>query len=88
MKTFIKIFTLLFILSGTVAMAQDQTIQTLLDSNGLKSSGGYGALTNKFTRIGGEFANLTGLYGGWYINHKVMIGVAGFAATNHIPVPS
>jgi hypothetical protein len=87
MKHFIKFFTLLFIVSGNI-ICQGQEIQTLLDSNRVKSSGGYGALTNKFTSIGGKFANLTGIYGGWYINHKVMLGIAGAAVNNHIPVPS
>ncbi|MEO8472966.1 MAG: hypothetical protein ABI477_12270 [Chryseolinea sp.] len=51
------------------------------------TSGGYGALTNKFTTINGEFANLAGVYGGWYINHSFMIGGSAAALTNNIRVP-
>ena len=66
--------------------AQDTKMNTLFDSH-LKSSGGYGALTNKFSRIRGEFANLSGIYGGWFINHRLMIGLGGEATTNNLRVP-
>jgi hypothetical protein len=54
---------------------------------GHKASGGFGALENKFTKINGEYANLAGIYGGWYINHRFLLGVAGAALTNNIRVP-
>lgn len=87
MKNIIRFTILLLALAGST-VCNGQEMQTLLDSNAFKSSGGYGALCNKFTRIGGSFANLSGIYGGWYINHKVMLGVAGFAVNNDIPVPA
>src|SRR4051812_32972800 len=96
MKTILKCFLLMFLLSASVmSYSQDSAkvyrekyeIKTLLDSHGLRSSGGYGAITNKFTRIRGEYANLSGVYGGWYINHKFLLGVAGAALTNDIEVP-
>jgi hypothetical protein len=72
------------------ATAQDESrprneIQTIFKSP--HSFGGYGALTNKFTTINGSYANLTGGYGGVFVNHKVFIGFGAAATTNYIPVP-
>lgn len=71
----------------TITMVQGQKINALFDSK-IKSSGGYGAITNKFTEIRGEYANLAGFYGGWYINHKFLVGVGAAASTNNIRVPA
>jgi hypothetical protein len=87
MKTKIKLATLIAVLgivSGAFAQDNDN-IQTVFSKG--KSSGGYGALTNKFSTIGGEYANLVGVYGGWYVNHKFLLGVGAAATTNNIPVP-
>lgn len=67
-------------------IAQDGNVKTIFNGN-LRSSGGYGAITNKFTTIRGDYANLVGLYGGWYINHRFMVGVGGAASTNNLHVP-
>lgn len=75
----------LSLLVGTGVSAQEP-IKTVF-KGGLKSSGGYGALTNKFTRIRGEYANMSGLYGGWFINHQLLIGVGASAVTSNLPVP-
>jgi hypothetical protein len=64
-----------------------QNVHTVF-KKGITSSGGYGAATNKFTTIRGKFANLSGIYGGWYINHRFMIGAAGAAVTNNLRVPT
>ncbi len=78
--------TLLFcMLLTNAAVAQDK-IRTVF-KKGIMSSGGYGAVTNKFTKLRGEYSNLSGIYGGWFINHRLMIGLAGFASTNNLPVP-
>lgn len=49
-------------------------------------SGGYGAISNKFTSVYGNFANMPEVYGGWFINKKFLIGIGGGATTNYIPV--
>lgn len=86
---------LIFALAGTkVAQAQedrsanteDYQISTLFRP-GRISTGGYGALTNKFTYIDGHFANLAGVYGGVYLNHSLLLGVSAAALTNDIRVP-
>ena len=65
--------------------AQDSNIETIFKSPA--RSGGYGAVSNKFTSLNGEFANMVELYGGWFINQKFLIG-GGFAGTtNYIAVP-
>lgn len=77
--------TLLIIIS-TQILAQRNSVQTVFKS-GLQSSGGYGALTNKFTTIRGKYANIAGVYGGWYINHKLLLGIEVAAVTNNLLVP-
>ena len=48
---------------------------------------GYGVLSNKFTNIDGKYMNLSEVYGGVYLNRKVMVGIGGAASTNNLPVP-
>lgn len=64
----------------------DNRIETVF-KGGAKSVRGYGALTNKFTTIRGDYVNLVGVYGGVFIDHKFMIGVGGAAMTNRLDVP-
>ncbi|HTJ50799.1 MAG TPA: hypothetical protein VL443_15160 [Cyclobacteriaceae bacterium] len=85
MKT--KLYAILLLLAAS-SIGYGQEIKSLLGGGAVHTSGGYGALTNKFTRIGGHYANMGGIYGGWYVNHKFMIGVSGAAVTNDIPVPA
>ena len=66
---------------------QAQKNETLFKTNGVRKSGGYGAISNKFTRINGQFANINEVYGGWYVNRSFLIGIAGGATTNRIAVP-
>ena len=65
---------------------KDNSIETVF-RGGATSVRGYGALTNKFSSIRGDYANLVGAYGGVFINHKFMIGVGGAAMTNRLNVP-
>lgn len=84
MKTRLSIAGVLILaLMGRLAHAQE--IQTLL--GGTRVTGGYGALSNKFTTINGEYANMAGIYGGVYINDKFMIGMGAAATTNNLRVP-
>jgi hypothetical protein len=69
------------------ADTQDYQIKTLFNTGPQRASGGYGALGNKFTYIRGEYANMAEIYGGWYINHKFLLGIAGAATTNDLRVP-
>ena len=62
-------------------------IKTIFRS-GKYASGGYAALNNKFTTINGQFANMPEVYGGWFVNHKFMVGLGFAATTNSIEVPA
>lgn len=66
--------------------SHDYHINTLFNNHGPRSSGGYVALTNKFTTINGDFANMAEVYAGWYIDHRVLIGLGVAATTNDLPV--
>ncbi len=70
-----------------VSGARAQESETIFGSNALKNSGGYAAISNKFTTINGDFANMPELYGGWFVNHRFLIGIEMAATTNRIPVP-
>ena len=94
MKRQLKTITMvLAVLFSANAVAQENDNQDVNDNiqtvfkGGTQSISGYGAITNKFTYIGGEFANLVGAYGGVYINHQFMIGAGAAAMTNNLSVP-
>lgn len=78
--------TMMVLLLSIATTAQERKVNTLFSSH-LRSSGGYGSLTNSFTKIRGDFANLSGFYGGWYINHHFLLGIGASASTNNIKVP-
>jgi hypothetical protein len=71
---------LLLIVLGTPLFAQQQTL-----FDGELESGGFGGPAARFTQIQKEFAVFAGGYGGWLINHQLMIGGGGFGlATEHV----
>lgn len=81
--------TLTFLASGFL-WAQDNDehyIRTIFNNHGPRAAGGYVAFSNKFTTINGDYANMVELYGGWYIDHRFLLGLGGAATTNYIPVP-
>lgn len=81
------IFVLVLVSNINLSFGQEgYEIRTLFNP-GHHASGGYVALSNKFTELNGSFANLTEIYGGWYINHKFLLGLGAAAATNNIRVP-
>ncbi|WP_333819289.1 hypothetical protein [Ohtaekwangia sp.] len=81
-----KITNLAFVLLFVVTVSHAQDMQTVFKSGGRVT--GYGALSNKFTKINGRYANIAEVYGGVYLNRRFMIGLGGGAVTNNIPVPS
>jgi hypothetical protein len=80
------IVSIVMILLSEAAFAQDGSVRTVF-KKGVTNSGGYGALTNKFTTIRGKFTNMSGIYGGWFINHRFMVGAGASAMTNNLRVP-
>jgi hypothetical protein len=93
MKSLCTITLLFALFSANLVNAQESSTENgsykinTLFTPGKIAVGGFGAITNKFTYIDGHFANLTGLYGGVYLNHNVLIGASAAALTNDIRVP-
>src|SRR5688572_19343765 len=78
-----KLILITVLLAGGHLYAQDAT-------NGKSSFGrktyhsGYGALTTNYSKFNGDDALFVGAYGGWMINHKLMLGLAGqYLVTQH-----
>lgn len=80
-----KITNLVFILLLVATVSHAQEIQTVFKGGRVTA---YGALSNKFTKINGQYANIGEVYGGVYLNQRFMIGLGGGAVTNNIPVPA
>jgi hypothetical protein len=78
----------ILLLTASACFGQDYEISTVFKGPRHKASGGYGAITNKFTEINGQYANMVEMYGGWYINHRFLLGIGGAAVTNNIQVPA
>ncbi len=79
-------FLVILFLAGMVAFAASaQEVQSIF--KGAKTTGGYGALSNKFTTIQGQYANLCEVYGGVFLNRKWMLGLSFAGSTNYIEVP-
>jgi hypothetical protein len=81
MKT--RFIVALVLVTANLAVAQE--IQTLFGRG--SSTGGYMAISNKFTTINGDYANLSEVYGGVFINRRWMVGMGFAASTNDIRVP-
>jgi hypothetical protein len=79
----ISIIAFLALIISTSADAQE--VQTLFGSP--RTSGAYAALSNKFTTIRGEYANLAEVYGGWFIKRRFLLGIGAAASTNNLKVP-
>lgn len=78
------LFAFLTLFSLTL-IAQAQEIQTLFGKG--NSTSGYVALSNKFSTINGDFANMNEVYGGVFINRRWLVGLGFAATTNDIRVP-
>jgi hypothetical protein len=80
-----RLFTTLSLLVIVSMAANAQEIQSLFGR--ARTTGGYGAISNKFTTIGGEYANLCEVYGGVFLNRRWMLGLSFAGTTNNISVP-
>ncbi len=78
MKKVIIICTL-FLMANSV-FSQDRNngeYRTIFGGNGIKSHGGYGAVTTGYSRIADRDAILIGGHGAWLIDHRIGIGISG-----------
>jgi len=62
--------------------AHGQDIQTVLGAGNPKVIGAYGAASQKFSSIDGQFATLLGGYGGVLFNHNFLLGAGAYALLN------
>jgi hypothetical protein len=69
---------------GQVLMAQQPEYRTLFGRDGNHSNGVYGALTFNYGMIDGQDALMTGIKGGWIIDHKLTLGIAGTGFMNDL----
>jgi hypothetical protein len=60
--------------------AEEEQTQTLVQ--GQLDNSIFLAPDFKFTEVDGQFANLAGIYGGWLIDHKMLLGGGGYFLTN------
>jgi hypothetical protein len=70
------------LLVPVAASAQESEQEVLVDS--VRHSGYSFAVDVKFSEIDGDFTNFVGFSGGWLINHRFLIGVAGYGKTTGI----
>jgi len=73
--------TLVLLLLGLTTMAQEKestSMRTLFGNSGIRSNGGYGAVTTGYTKMDGLDALVIGGRGAWVVNHSVGIGLAGY----------
>ena len=76
-----KTILILVMLSfGTMAWAQegqDYEMKTIFGNKGIRSNGGYGAVTTAYSKIDDRDAIMIGGRGAWLINHSIGIGLSG-----------
>lgn len=63
---------------------EEPPVRTLFGSGHDLHHGGWGAPTAAYTRIMDQDALLTGLRGGWIIDHRLTIGLAGYGLTTRV----
>ncbi|MBL7940075.1 MAG: hypothetical protein JNL43_12005 [Flavobacteriales bacterium] len=90
MKTFAFASLLAFAFSPDLVHAQGDTApadrpRTLFGSGHELANGGWGAPTAAYTRIMDKDAMLVGVRGGWLIDHRVTLGIAGHGLVTNIP---
>lgn len=86
MKKLIILFAA-FILAGTTIAQENTTAYRSLFGNekGI-SHGGYGGLNFSYTSLDGKDAIMIGAKGGWIIDHRLVLGLAGNTFVNDIQV--
>lgn len=78
----IVVFLTLSFLALTLGVSAQEKQETLFDSP--VEHGGFGGVVTKMTPIRGEMGIMVGAYGGWLINHQLMIGGGGYGLATNI----
>lgn len=74
-----RLAVLILVLSSFTASAQERTL-----FSGTVDHGGFGGPVLKLTRIKGETGIMVGGYGGWLIDHTLMLGAGGYGLATDI----
>lgn len=69
------------------AQQADEPMRTLFGSDHELDHGGWGAPTAAFTRIMDTDAMLVGARGGWIIDHRLTLGIAGYGLVTDVNSP-
>ncbi|MBS4056953.1 MAG: hypothetical protein KKD74_03330 [Bacteroidetes bacterium] len=70
---------------GLFASAQEnKEYRTLFGRDGDIDHGAYGAMTFSFGSVDGKDAFMTGIKGGWVIDHRLTLGLAGSGFTSDL----
>jgi hypothetical protein len=64
--------------SQEVKTDKNDGMRTLFGGDGKIENGGWGGFTLGYTRVNGKDAFLSGGKGGWLINHRFTLGLAGY----------
>lgn len=88
-RTFRSTFGAVALISALPLSAQqaEEPMRTLFGSDHELHHGGWGGPTAAFTRIMDTDALLTGLRGGWLIDHRLTIGLAGYGLVTDVKSP-
>ncbi|MCB0773476.1 MAG: hypothetical protein KDB93_08885 [Flavobacteriales bacterium] len=77
---------LLLILPATITLAQDPNEpRTLFGSGSEHDNGGWGAPSVALTEVMGKPSLLTGIKGGWLVDHRFTLGIAGYGLVTDVP---
>jgi hypothetical protein len=76
-KSMKNLLIAILLFAGTRLSAQKSTSFKTMGSSG------YGTLSTQFSRFNGQTAIFQGVYGGWMINHRFMIGIGGYGLVTH-----
>lgn len=67
------------------AQSDSLSMRTLIGSGSGHANGGWGGPTAQYTRIMDHDALLTGVRGGWIIDHRLTLGLACFGLSTDVP---
>ena len=79
-RIFCMVIVAIFAAATPLIAEEEQDPQTLVGGN--VENGFFVAPDFKFTEVDGKFANLAGVYGGWLIDRKLLLGGGGYFLTN------
>jgi len=80
----------LFLFASNFIVAQDSEpkLRTLIGNGHKMDHGGWGAPTLMYSRILDQDALLVGIRGGWLVDHRLTIGIAGYGLISEVNNPA